>query len=250
MSDRTIIYTAIAGGYDNLKPPWDDTLPGRPEADPSEQDGLLRIAFMDEPDLCASTGCSGWRIERMSSVNMDPLMRAKRYKVLAHEALPSGTAFSLWVDGSMEFSSRLHPGELARQYLGDADLALFRHPSRVCLYDEAYVCSLKGLDDPGVMAAQMGRYRAEGYPRNNGLAECCVILRRHTPAVARLNEMWWGEITNGSRRDQLSFGYACWKLGIKYALLPGSHTSMEFKIHPHLKPREFRQSGSGSAGKT
>ena len=231
---ESIIYTAIAGGYDSLKPPWGE--------DPG---GTVRLAFVDNSD-----SCPGWRIEPMDFPCMDPLMRAKRYKVLAHEALPSGTAFSLWVDGSMEFSSRLHPGELARQYLGDADLALFRHPSRVCLYDEAHVCSLKGLDDPGVMAAQMGRYRAEGYPRINGLAECSVILRRHTPAMARFNEMWWREIVNGSRRDQLSFNYVCWKLGIKYALLPGTrHTCVEFKMHHHLKPRMLRQPGFGSAGK-
>lgn len=249
MSDRTIIYTAIAGGYDNLKLPWDDALPGRPEADPSEQNGLLRIAFMDDPDLCASTDCSGWRIERMSSVSMDPLMRAKRYKVLAHEALPPGTEFSLWVDGSMEFSSSLHPRELALQYLGDADLALYRHPKRSCSYDEAHACGRAHLDDPDVMARQMNRYRAEGYPRNNGLAECSVILRRHTPAVASLNELWWEEINNGSRRDQLSFDYTCWKLGIKYALFPGTrYDCRDFKMHPHLKPRGSRQSNPGSTG--
>jgi hypothetical protein len=234
MSDRAIIYTAIAGGYDNLKPPMNA---GEPE-----QDRSLRIAFVDNPVICAGVDCPGWQIQQMSSISTDPLMQSKRYKVLAHEVLPPGTEFSLWVDGSMEFSSRLHPGELARLYLADADLALFKHPIRDCLYDEAHRCDVGKMDDSAVIARQMNRYRAEGYPRNNGLAECCVILRRHTPAVARLNEMWWKEIAEGSRRDQLSFGYVCWKLGMKYALFPGTrYTVMEFKTCRHIKPRNFRR---------
>ena len=234
MTDRkSIIYTAIAGGYDNLKPPRGD-LP---------TDGPARLAFVDNPVLCEGTSCPGWQIEPMASICMDPLMQAKSYKVLAHRMLPPGTEFSLWVDGSMEFSSGLHPGELARLYLQDADLALFKHPIRDCLYDEAHRCNVGKMDDPGVMARQMNRYRAQGYPRNNGLAECAVILRRHTPAVARLNEMWWKEIVDGSRRDQLSFDYVCWKLGMKYVLFPGTrHTCMEFKTYRHIKARNFRKS--------
>ena len=232
MSDRSIIYTAIAGGYDNLKPPWGDN-PNSP----------TRLAFVDNPDLCAGTGCPGWQIEPMSSICMDPLMQAKSYKVMAHKVLPAGTEFSLWVDGSMAFNAGLHPGDLALRYLKDADLALFRHPIRDCLYDEAHRCNVGKMDDSSVMARQMNRYRAEGYPRNNGLAECAVILRRHTPAVARLNEMWWKEIAEGSRRDQLSFGYVCWKLDVKYAFFPGTrHTCTDFKTYRHIKPRNFRKS--------
>jgi Protein of unknown function (DUF616). len=243
MSDRSIIYTAIAGGYDNLKPPRNDVHPGRPEVDLQEQDGSLRIAFLDNPDLCAVTRCPGWQIEPMASSCMDPLMQAKRYKVLAHEVLPPGAEFSLWVDGSIEVGVDLHPEVLALRYLKEVDLALFRHAHRNCLYDEARACQLRRLDDSMVMARQMNRYRAEGYPRNNGLAECCVILRRHTSAVTKLNELWWREINNGSRRDQLSFNYACWKLGLKYSLLPGIISQKGvpgnpfFRKRHHAKPR-------------
>ena len=57
----------------------------------------------------------------------------------------------------MEFSAGLHPGKLAQDYLKEADLALFRHPIRDCLYDEAHVCARQNKDDPGVMARQMNR---------------------------------------------------------------------------------------------
>lgn len=242
MTDRqSIIYTSIAGGYDRLKPPR-----GSNQAEPA---GLRRVAFVDNPDLCGGTGCPGWQIEIMPSICMTPHMQSKRHKVLAHEVLPEGTEFSLWVDGSLDFGSDLHPGALAQKFLKDTDLALFRHSRRTCLYAEAHACQCLKLDDPAVMARQMNRYRAEGYPRDNGLAECAVILRRHTPEVARLNELWWREISNGSRRDQLSFNYACWRLGIKYSLLPGILSQWVdsgnpfFKKHEHARPRTIIDAG-------
>jgi hypothetical protein len=227
----SVIYTAITGGYDILKPPAGIEVPG--------QDVPLRIAFMDDPDLQSRSNHRGWHeIKPTASICMDPHMQSRRYKILAHEVLPPGTEFSLWVDGSVEFNSDLHPEVLARQFLGNSDLALFRHRLRDCLYDESHACQRLRLDDPSVMARQMNRYRAEGYPRNNGLAECAVILRRHTPSTARLNELWWQEVSNGSRRDQLSFNYACWKLGIKHSLLPGTMLDNPFfKWHPHAKAR-------------
>jgi hypothetical protein len=231
MNDRSIIYTAIAGGYDRLKPPCGTaSLDGRSH----------RMAFVDNPALCGGTNCTGWQIEPMVSICMDPRMQAKKYKVLAHEVLPTGTEYSLWVDGSIAFSVNLHPGDLASKFLRDTDLALFQHPKRRCLYAEAHTCQLKKLDDPAVMARQMNRYRVEGYPRDNGLAECSVILRRHTPKVEQLNNLWWTEIVNGSSRDQLSFNYVCWKLGIRYSLFPGRlpWNNHFFRMHPHSRPRE------------
>jgi hypothetical protein len=45
-------------------------------------------------------------------------------------------------------------------------------------------------------------------------------LRRHTQAVRAFNEAWWTEIVRGSWRDQLSFDYISWKLGISYVNFP------------------------------
>jgi hypothetical protein len=63
-----------------------------------------------------------------------------------------------------------------------------------------------------------------------------VILRRHTPAVAAFNEAWWAEIQAGSRRDQVSFTYVAWKLGLRYATIKVREKN-GFKKHRHLKAR-------------
>ena len=229
----SIIYTAIAGGYDNLKSP---RIGGGGLDHPR-----TRLAFVDNPVLCDAVDRPGWQVRQMESICMDPLMQAKRYKILAHRVLPADTGYSLWVDGKLEISDRLDVDGWAAEHLGDRDIALFRHPSRSCLYREAYVCARKLVDDWTVIARQVNGYRREGYPRDNGLAECSVILRRHTPDMSRLEEAWWTEVTNGSRRDQLSFDYVCWKLGIRYATLPGDyHESPWFRKLPHIRPRSVR----------
>ena len=71
------------------------------------------------------------------------------------------------------------------------------------------------IDDKNVIFNQVSRYTKEGYPPDNGLSELPVILRRNTEKIKELNELWMYEIEHGSFRDQISFDYCAWKLGIK-----------------------------------
>ena len=58
----------------------------------------------------------------------------------------------------------------------------------------------------------MSRYRDEGFPRQFGLYETNVVLRKHNePLVGKVDVDWWREIDSGSRRDQLSLTYVLWK---------------------------------------
>lgn len=134
----------------------------------------------------------------------EPRRNAKIHKVLPH--LFVDTDISIWLDANI--SLNVSPEELVKLWLGDDDIAVCEHFERTCLYVEAEVCKTCQLDDPKLIDAQMARYKKEGYPENNGMAECGVIIRRHTPEVARCNEKWWAEICAGSSRDQLSFAYS------------------------------------------
>lgn len=35
----------------------------------------------------------------------------------------------------------------------------------------------------------------------------------------KLNNLWWDELTRGSKRDQLSFNYAAFRVGVPYNTL-------------------------------
>ncbi len=211
-----VCYTAITGGKDLLKETQNTT-------------GAKFVAFVDRP-IPSTT----WELRDAHTEFSDPNRNAKIHKVNPHVYFPEAE-YSLWVDGTIEVVDPMDL--LIERYLEDADIALFKHYERNCAYSEAMVCGAMGLDDQEVMSKQMARYyMQEQYPIDNGLAECTIILRRHTPKIQKLNEMWWAEIQKGSRRDQLSFNYCCWKLGIEYNEMEGTvYQNSHFLYTRHLK---------------
>lgn len=219
MTDPTfIVYTAITGEYDPLREP------------PNIVRGNAKfVAFRDVP--CAS---DVWEIRPFPNIQQDPVRTAKMPKVLAHEVFPEAE-YSLWVDGSVEFRPTAPLSDLLR-FLNDADIAVFEHPHRHCAYEEAELCIRLRLDAPEIIEAQVSRYLGAHYPRNMGLVEASVILRRHTAAMAQFNRCWWEEICRGSRRDQISFSYAASCSKINYTRLPQTvRRNLWFIRHAHMK---------------
>jgi len=201
-----VVYTAITGGKDILKEnqnkcDWNTEF----------------MAFMEEPTPKSKT----WMVIPIHPrPEEDPRRVAKQYKIIPHHFLPKMTNYSLWIDGSITLKVPIQ--DLINKYLRDADLALFKHPGRDCIYEEANTCKTLNLDIPEVIDTQMRYYKKDGYPEHNGLCECTILLRRHTKEMDRFDNMWWREITGGSRRDQLSFNYVAWKTSLKYNFFPGS----------------------------
>jgi hypothetical protein len=189
------------------------------------------VAFTDDPDVRSRW----WTVKLVPrDSGTTPRRQAKRYKVLPHEYLPH-SEYSLWIDSDVSLA--VDPNDLVARHLKDSDLALFTHPWRDCIYDEAEVCADIGLDSPERIRRQIERYRSEGYPPRNGLHACRILLRRHTPAIRALNEAWWAEITRDSVRDQISFGYVCWRLGVAVRLLPGmAYENPFFRYRPQPNP--------------
>lgn len=215
------IYTAISGRYDTLKP--------HPPIK-----GCQFIAFVDNPEKYPD---EDWKLQKLIPFHRDPIRNSKRYKVLAHEMLPQAEC-SLWLDGNLTLCDDFDFDSLIDRFLTEHDIALFDHRKRRCAYHEANTCLHCRLDDPEIINSQISRYLSEEYPMNHGLTENRMILRRHTPAIALLEDTWWGEICGGSRRDQLSLNYSMWKTRVTYAALPG--TSLDnsfFKTGKHLHKR-------------
>ncbi len=211
------IYTAITGCYDSLTPLLS-----------SAQMGVSFVAFLDSGHVS-----SDWQIRPACRAYDDHCRNAKEHKLLPHIYFPDAT-YSLYIDGSI---SLLNVNELLRlpqKYLRTTDIATFRHHRRKCIYTEAEACLEQGKDDPSKINYQIAKYRYECYPVDNGLAECCVILRRHSPRIQRFNELWWNEVSQYSRRDQLSFPYVLWKLKMDYTCFPGTARSNPlFQLKPH-----------------
>lgn len=130
-------------------------------------------------------------------------MEAKIYKILPHLFLD--TDISIWLDGNIELL--IDKEQLVDEYLGNADMMVWKHFDRDCIYDE--VPNIIGLGgDRGInVEAQAGYYKSQGFPAHAGLAECNVIIRRHNDKVKYFCNEWWSEICRWSARDQMSFPY-------------------------------------------
>lgn len=160
-------------------------------------------------------------------------------KLMPHQFVD--TEYSIWLDGNCSLLQA--PEILVNRYLKDHDLAVFKHPNRDCIYDEATKCAVSKLDDPETIIGQVSRYEKEGYAKHKGLCECMLLIRRHTPKVQKFNETWFQEWDTGSVRDQISFMYAVDKVGLRinvidlpWVLAPNGVDGLRgdfFRIEPH-----------------
>jgi hypothetical protein len=207
-----VVYTAVFGGYEGLIP--------QPRFD-----GVDYICFSDKPIRARS-----WDVRVVEPELDDPTRNARKFKLLPHLLLPEYET-SVWIDANYLIAGDIR--KLVASELAETNMAVFDHAQthsdpRGCVYDEYESLVQMGKetgsfkDDPDVMAQQIERYRKEGYPSNNGLIFTAALLRRHNePDVIRTMERWWQEISEGSRRDQLSINYAAWKENLSFSIIEG-----------------------------
>lgn len=161
----------------------------------------------------------GWQVRIVKRKAGYSLRKMARWcKIMAHEHLQNADV-TIWLDGNVRLM--IPPARVVKKWLGDADLAIFDHNDRHCLYQEALFCTRKGKGSAARLRGQMQAYRKSGMPQNWGLAETKCVIRRNTPAMQQLNKMWWAEIERHSLRDQVSLPFVCWKLGIRWKVIPG-----------------------------
>lgn len=105
----------------------------------------------------------------------------------------------------------------------------YKHSHRNCIYKEAEACIALGKDNKEVILKQVALYKNAGYPRDNGLIESGVILRRHNdPIVMGAMTTWWRQIISYSKRDQISFNYVAWKNKVPFTAINGNIRNNEF----------------------
>jgi hypothetical protein len=233
--DGIVVLTAITNGYDRLLP-----------LEQRRVQPARRVAFLDESSRALARDPEhGWEIRDIDWHHEDPNRLAKRPKIRPELFFPE-VGYSLWVDGNVGLTYPFGIRRLIELYLQDADMCVFRHHARSCIYQEAEACKVRRLDSPGLIDGQMARYREEGFPARFGLQELAVILRRHSEAVDDFDRRWWEEISRGSRRDQLSFQYVRWKTGLPIAEFPLQIQAPNglFVKAAHLRQRPSRPLGA------
>lgn len=223
---RVIVYTAIFGGYDELKPPV-------------EQDVPCDYLCFTDTDMPKRVG--PWRVIHVpANPALHPRMQAKRFKLLSHEVvkrgrLPLATALasgllrfrrydaSLWVDGSIAIKGS-HFVRTCVDGLSAAELAMFQHPERDCIFAEARQSLTMEKYNGQRIAEQVAHYRRGGVVAHSGLFACGIIGRREPSgqAMKRFNTAWWDENVEWTFQDQLSVGVALSRSGMSVRPIPGN----------------------------
>lgn len=202
------VYTAIFGNYDTLKdPPFRELL-----------DQADFYCITDNKDAKSDY----FKIIYEPSRFDDPTRDARYYKIMGHEVIRQ-YPISIWMDGAFEIK---HPGFLdVVSYLTSADIALYKHPDRQCIYDEAAACIRLKKEKINVIVRQLLGYFFRGLPADIGLNETSLLVRRKAFFDGDMCKLWWKEVRDHSKRDQLSFNYVLYRTGQRCDIIPGNNLS-------------------------
>lgn len=195
------VYTAITGNKDNVK-----TVPAFP--------GHHYTLWTDEADYVKYLDRGWHQVHKVAKFSKDKRFADRRnarlLKILSCQHYPD-SEYTVWMDGS--HSPVIPPAKIIEKYLKGTDklFAMFKHPVRDCIFQEAQTLKGLGLDHPELIDQQMKAYRADGMPAHFGLPATTVIIRKTTHQTREIELMWWEHICKYSSRDQLSLPYVLWK---------------------------------------
>ena len=204
MKNKIVVYTALFGNYS----------------------GIIEQPILDNVDYICYTDqdifSDSWKITKITPPVKDDNTRSNRYyKILPHKHLKE-YQISIYIDANFlilkDFTSMI------LQKLKNNSMLCFDHnqtilDKRNCIYLEheelEKIAKNHGVyrDSIETMQSQINFLRTEKYPEDNGLISAGILIRNHHDKdVIALMELWWDFVKNRSKRDQLSFNYAVWKL--------------------------------------
>ena len=215
------IYTAMVGGYDEIMQPM------------VVDDRFDYILFSND---IKEDRVGVWQVRPIAYTNHDNT-RICRYVKTHPEELLSGYDASVWMDSNIRIITSYLYGRVVELYRCGVEVASINHQGRQCIYDEAFEVLDEFCESEEIVLKWCHKLRKEKYPVNNGLFETGVLYRIASSKTAFLDELWWQCINDYSKRDQLSFNYALWKLDLFCAyILPydvNSNNSVDIKRVEH-----------------
>ncbi|ACF14521.1 glycosyltransferase [Chloroherpeton thalassium ATCC 35110] len=215
-ADTLVVYTALFGDYDDLVEPQ------------KKFQKCDFICFTDQKNLKSSI----WKFIFVENSELSPSMMNRKYKILPHLFLKE-YKYSLYIDANIGIIE--NPYDLLKKYMDEYDFVAPKHFERVCLYEEAKECVILGRVSYSETLNQMKEYRIKKFPKNFGLSENNILLRKHNYRnVINLMTDWWAELNKWTKRDQLSLGYVLWKNGSVFRFMNESaRKGMYFKYFFH-----------------
>lgn len=217
-SGRGVVFSAVTGKYDDVR-----------EMEARRED-LDYVLFTDDQRIKSDF----WDVRYIdNNMDLDSIRLARRIKILGPYELLDHYDYSIWIDGKIDIYGDVE--QYIQDYSTGEPLLCFPHYRNLSVYEEAKVCILLNKDNAQVIKAQMNKYKAEKYVNDSRMIDSCVLVRdHHNLTLRRVMETWWDEVLQNSYRDQLSFGYSCWKNDFVYDTSPMlSYKNDFFRAYSH-----------------
>jgi len=201
---KKVVYTALLGKYDVLHSIVKEV-------------GYDYFMFTDQPFNNESN--INWTIlhidNESKNLNSNIIKKQRFFKTHPHLFFPNYD-LSIYIDSTFEIKGKLDEF-LLRVLSPKLSIYVLEHPERNSVNNELKIISKYHRDKKQTLDIIQNKYNNENFTDDNGLAECCLIIRKHND-INCINYMnnWYNEIKLNSHRDQLSFNYILWKKKNKY----------------------------------
>jgi len=164
--------------------------------------------------------------------DLDPTRHNRKLKILYHRYLPAHD-FSIYIDSNILIKCNLNLFVIKRIF--KKRVTVVKHRERKTVEQEAKEVIRLKRDAEDVVSKQMNLYNNEGFTDVYLLTENGLILRPGSEkSIIKLMEMWWDQVRNHSKRDQLSFNYCRWKLNFdNVEIISKKEFFKNFDFTPH-----------------
>lgn len=188
-SDKKVaIYTAVFGNYDNVPEPL------------IKPDNCDYFIFTDQTTDFSN---SLWQKKNIPKKieGLNNVEKNRYIKMHPHEFFED-YEYSIYIDGNIQVITDLT--EYINK-LGDIGIGVHKHKCRTCVYDELKIIVKNGKDNKKNADKHLKYLIETNMPKNYGLLECGMIVRRHNDELCvEIMNSWWDEFSNYSKRDQIS----------------------------------------------
>lgn len=133
------------------------------------------------------------------------------YKMHSHE-LFSDYAYCVYLDANIYIYGLI--SDLVYFINPKTGIGVHNMPNRGNIYEEIYARSLIDPRDSDLLEKQRKDYQQKGFANDEGMFECNVLVMSNTDKCVEVMERWWTEYEKYPARDQVSFPYVLWELGI------------------------------------
>lgn len=230
---KKVVYTIVLGKYDTIK-------------SIIKEKGYSYFLITDQ--IIENKNKLNWTIlhidKKFNFSNKIQIIKIQRFYKTHPHIFFQNYDLSIYIDATFEIKGNLDDF-LLRILTPYKSIYILEHPTRNSINKEFNRVIFLKKESNKIIAHLKEKYNFEKFPDKNGLAETCLIIRRHNEFKCKqFMEQWYKEIEKNSHRDQLSFNYILWKTRYMHKIIkyiPKKYLSKYFLQKPeHLKLVEFK----------